>query len=450
MVDSRKQKILVADELGDNRALLAEILGEYTVIQAEDGERAIGILQEHWAEFALVILEAAMPKLDGFTVLETMKQEGWLKSVPVIMISCTDSESQLAQAFSMGATDLLVRPLEPLALRQRVHNTIQLSLSQRKLRELEAARGGEQLRQERRQEQMKLDSYAAMNREIQFEYTAEPESLTISNWGAKLVGMAPVIVHPKQDKMLAMLLGGEEELRRIVGIMQGLTPEHPSAQYECPLHYGGESRWFKLFFQGIWSQTQRRLVGVLGKAVDIDEPRSMLKNLEKRISQDSLTGLLNHVSAQELIWERIHLRPKDNFTLVLIDLDHFKQANDTYGHIFGDRVIRYIADQLRQNTRSSDIVARMGGDEFLVFLEIGSNVEPVISRLFRALGGQYENFQLSFSMGVAQTSMVGNDYQTLFHAADQALYCVKGSGKGGYRFYDRSMQNILLETAADN
>ena len=85
----------------------------------------------------------------------------------------------------------------------------------------------------------------------------------------------------------------------------------------------------------------------------------------------------------------------------------------------------------------------MGGDEFLIFLEYKTDVEPVISRIFESLCGTYEQFSISISMGIAQTTVTGYDYDTLFHAADQALYTVKRGGRGQYRFYDESMKKML-------
>ena len=91
----------------------------------------------------------------------------------------------------------------------------------------------------------------------------------------------------------------------------------------------------------------------------------------------------------------------------------------------------------------SDIAARVGGDEMVVFLECKIEVEPAIERIFNAVTGMYEQFPLSVSIGVATTEKVGTDYETLFHAADQALYTVKRSGRGHYRFYDESMDKTL-------
>ena len=98
---------------------------------------------------------------------------------------------------------------------------------------------------------------------------------------------------------------------------------------------------------------------------------------------------------------------------------------------------------MRQSIRGGDIAARVGGDEFLVFLEHKGDVNRVVSRIFDSLCGTYGDFTISVSMGIAQTAVAGCDYDTLFHAADQALYTVKRGGRGQYRFYDESMKQML-------
>ena len=127
----------------------------------------------------------------------------------------------------------------------------------------------------------------------------------------------------------------------------------------------------------------------------------------------------------------------------MIDLDHFKDANDTYGHQFGDQVLLYMADSLRQSIRGSDIAVRVGGDEFLIFLEYKQGLEPIIQRIFTSLCGQVEDFHISVSMGISRATGADLCYEDLFHQADQALYRAKQSGRGQYFFYDDSMEATL-------
>ena len=173
--------------------------------------------------------------------------------------------------------------------------------------------------------------------------------------------------------------------------------------------------------------------------------RLRMSNLEQMASHDALCNLYNLAFARRLVEQRMAERQVSRFALIIFDLDHFKAANDTYGHLFGNDVLVHIADKLRANVRGDDIAARAGGDEFLVSLEYRENINLAVQRLFRALTGEFRGFTISISMGVALTDTVGRDFDALFHAADQALYTLKHGTRGGYRFYDSEMQSALSE-----
>lgn len=165
--------------------------------------------------------------------------------------------------------------------------------------------------------------------------------------------------------------------------------------------------------------------------------------LEHKASHDSLTGLLNRGAAQEAIQRLLNEENGRQFALAIVDLDYFKQVNDQRGHIFGDQVLEYIAQKLSQSIRQEDIAARVGGDEFLIFLAYNDSMEVVIDRIFRTLQGEYEGLTLSFSMGIASSTPEDRIYEVLLHQADQALYSVKRNGRGHYQFYDSSMEGML-------
>ena len=170
--------------------------------------------------------------------------------------------------------------------------------------------------------------------------------------------------------------------------------------------------------------------------------------MERKANHDSLTGLLNHASARKQIIEQLEGHPHEKYALIIFDLDHFKNANDTYGHIFGDEVLKLEAQKLKDSLRTGDIAARIGGDEFLIFLKYADEVEPIIERIFNILIGKYEDFEFTVSMGVVQTEFFDNDYETLFHAADTALYTAKRGGRGKYRIYTSDMADTLSNTDA--
>jgi len=165
---------------------------------------------------------------------------------------------------------------------------------------------------------------------------------------------------------------------------------------------------------------------------------------QEAITRDSLTKLLNKDAARRQVED--HLAANTDGTsaaLILIDLDNFKPINDTYGHLFGDSLLTRIALEISGLFRDSDVVARIGGDEFLIYMPnipqrslIEKRAEKLISTIENIYDGQLKGSGLSCSAGIAFSPDHGTVYQDLFQHADRALYQAKNSGKGTYAVYE--------------
>ena len=108
-----KKIILVVDDSELNRALLADMLSEdFEILEAENGMEALQVLQEHELEISLLLLDIVMPVMDGFEVLAMMNQKGWIKTIPVIMISAEAGGTYIDRAYDLGAIDYISRPFD--------------------------------------------------------------------------------------------------------------------------------------------------------------------------------------------------------------------------------------------------------------------------------------------------------------------------------------------------
>ena len=310
---------------------------------------------------------------------------------------------------------------------ERISQHTELSASNRTLRLLE-------------HERMKYSFFAAMSKEIQFEYSMDPSMVTLNAWGARKLGLEEVVMDPLENEKVQGYLGGGLG-EKLHDALWSATPEEPIITLESKMNCDGELKWFRYVLQALWSEDapeeRPQLKGAIGKAVDIHSSRSYLENLERQASMDQLTGLLNLTSAQKQAEARLKESPDGNYALAFFDCDRFKDANNTYGHLFGNNLLVHIAGKLRQSIRSGDIVSRAGGDEYIIFFQYHQELEPIINRMHSSLNGEdFGGFSISISMGVATTEQVGLDFTALMGAADKALYAVKQSGRGQYRFYD--------------
>ena len=175
----------------------------------------------------------------------------------------------------------------------------------------------------------------------------------------------------------------------------------------------------------------------------------LIKTLEqeKNIARiDYVTGLPNTRYFHDLAQREINrsFRSRNPFTTAYIDLDNFKTVNDSLGHVVGDRVLHAVADCMQRHLRSTDIVARIGGDEFAIFLpEIGSSLaKAVISKMHSKLleDMQNNNWPVTFSIGVLTFTRAPVSVNEALNLVDQMMYSVKNKGKNNITFATHPIQ----------
>ena len=173
------------------------------------------------------------------------------------------------------------------------------------------------------------------------------------------------------------------------------------------------------------------------------------RELQGKADTDLLTGLYNKITTERMIAEYIEKNPKGQGVLFLVDVDNFKKVNDTMGHAFGDEVLRNLGMRLKSLFRSTDIIGRIGGDEFVVFL-ININDLDIIEREARKLErffrtfevGEYVKYSVTASLGAAIYSIDGQSFEDLYKNADKALYNAKKNGKKQLAFYMEEEKNF--------
>lgn len=169
---------------------------------------------------------------------------------------------------------------------------------------------------------------------------------------------------------------------------------------------------------------------------------------------DSATGIYNKKAITDMITEEINKAAGENkniqMYLMILDIDNFKSVNDSYGHYFGDEVIKSFADSLRISVGGRGLVGRIGGDEFMVLLkdvsveEVRIMLKSMRKGLKMLLAQKQPEYLFSTSIGISQFSKDGTDFETLFKIADAALYIAKEKGKDRYIIYDYDKHGDIL------
>lgn len=183
----------------------------------------------------------------------------------------------------------------------------------------------------------------------------------------------------------------------------------------------------------------RQCVGVIEDATETQQ-------LREKADRDSLTGLFNRSRAIEKINELLKdftVKEKAVHACMILDLDNFKQLNDTLGHQKGDEALQDVAKILRQHFREYDILCRLGGDEFMIFIKdiprdaVERNVSSLLKKLALSYGEEGKQVYITASAGIFLISKPGCDFKELYQKADEALYQVKHGTKNGYRIYEQ-------------
>jgi diguanylate cyclase (GGDEF)-like protein/PAS domain S-box-containing protein len=188
---------------------------------------------------------------------------------------------------------------------------------------------------------------------------------------------------------------------------------------------------------------------MIGTHTDITERKSSEALIRQQALFDPLTGLPNRRMLRDRLEQEIKKSRRDGHPLAILflDLDHFKEVNDTLGHDRGDLLLIEAAQRIQACLRASDTVARMGGDEFTVILTELSDtdsLEPLLHKLLEALGAVFqlgdEQVFVSGSIGVTLYPLDATEIEDLFKNADQALYVAKGAGRNRFSFFTPALQ----------
>jgi diguanylate cyclase (GGDEF)-like protein/PAS domain S-box-containing protein len=435
------------------RAVLSDLDAE--IVTASSGEQALLRLLRQ--DFCVIIMDVKMAGLDGFETARLVRSRPRSHDTPLIFLtSHRATDIDRAKGYELGAADYLFMPVGPEVLKAKVQAFIDDAPAHRRppqaavgdqSRADVADRGpdhhavvGESLRaaalHQRADEYVALlDStgawlYASPSYQREFGDAVEP--------GASYLE----IVHPVDRERVAAAL-----------MRSDLGDSHKRLQYRV---LGPAERYFESD-----SNLIRAASGAVTQVVvvsrDITERKQMEAYVLHQSFHDALTGLPNRQLLLDRLGqatahrERLHAQ----VAVLFIDLDHFKEINDTLGHAAGDRLLQDVAERLIGCVRDGDTVARLGGDEFVVMLvglqqieDAALVAEKIITGVAAACQIEGSELHVSSSIGIAIFPDDGADADTLLRNADIAMYHAKQAGGASYCFFAPPMQEAASRKLA--
>lgn len=245
----------------------------------------------------------------------------------------------------------------------------------------------------------------------------------------------------------------ERDRRAFANAVDGTAQSHaPFRLLHKLVNVHGEMMY--VLTEGKLSHRRDGQVVVSGITMDVSEQTESQRMIEKLAFYDPLTNLPNRLLLNDRLQKAIKIakRRRDKIAVLFLDLDRFKNVNDTLGHTLGDLLLKEVAARLRRTLRDSDTISRIGGDEFIVLIPDINNAEDAIVVAQKLISALQERWELgdkalftTTSIGITLYPDHSDDVETLIKYADTAMYRAKEGGRNRYQFYDLSMSEKITK-----
>lgn len=384
-------------------------------------EAGMAVLQEAHGAIVAVLVELAVARRSEFALSEWMKGFTSFSLIPMIAISDELPTSQDMDCIEHGYFDLITAYAPQPLVYKRIANAI------------------------RAKDSLSLNQLEKMLKQL-------PSCIFLKDTEGKYVFSTQIWHHLDTEGDPNWTIRGKTDLeirkdkenaRKAMEADRRILESGEGTEYVIEENEDGIRDFLQLIKRPVYDE-DGRISGIIALINNITDYQLLKMELEKRAKTDLLTGLLNKSAAQDLIGMMManYRKEGEHSALLMIDADHFKDINDTFGHAEGDKVLAEVGRIIKNSCRAADVAGRIGGDEFVIFMR--SIVEPenacqLADRLQQQVFRAFENTPLagriSLSVGIALCPEHGAQFDELFKAADKALYLVKARGRGAYRVY---------------
>jgi two-component system cell cycle response regulator len=459
-------RVLVVDDILPNVKLLeAKLTGEYfDVITALSG--AEGIQKAETLNPDIILLDVMMPGMDGFEACQRLKSNPLTAHIPIVMVTALTDATDRVRGLEVGADDFLSKPVNDIALMARVRSLVRLKMvvDEWRIRENTANQFG----------------FVSNKASLLSEPSEKARVLVIED---KTFESEKFVETLRRDEDIVMpVRSGEQGIALaqqndfdIITVSLNLTNEDGlrlcshlrsnERTRSIPLLMVGEETDMKRIAQGLDIGAHDYILRPVDRNELLARVRTQIRrkryqdrlrsNYEMSLSlalTDSLTGLFNRrylmVHLEKLL--KKNAETKKAIGVLMLDIDHFKQINDAYGHAAGDEVLRVFSDRISQRLRSFDLVARLGGEEFVVVLpdismdmalQVAERLRlSICNETFRVNGAGQIN--VSVSIGAVLIEGDAIKVEDVLQCADEELYKAKEGGRNQTFFSGHGLVNL--------
>ena len=447
-------RVLVVDDVLPNVKLLAaKLTREYfNVLTAFNGPDALEMVRKESPD--IVLLDVMMPGMDGFEVCEKIRSDPATMHIPVVMVTALSDIADRVRGLEAGADDFLTKPVNDIALFARVRSLdrLKMMMDEWRLRESTSGqfgvieRSGTMLSESFERANVLVLEDSALDLEKVTETLQRDHNMVFSaDTGAKALERA--LGTPLDLVVVSLTLLNEDGLR----LCSQLRSHERTRQ--VPILLMVDDGDLGQVAKGLELGANDYVVKPVDRNELLARARTQIRrkryqerlrsNYEQSLSMaltDSLTGVFNrrYVNAH---LPRLLERAIDSHkpvSVLMFDIDHFKVVNDTYGHAIGDEVLREVSARASRNLRTFDLVARLGGEEFIVILpDTDGEAALIVAERLRsriadtpfAVSTGHGEINVTVSVGISIGGRLGDTAEGLVRRADEALYEAKRSGR---------------------
>ena len=447
-----KPCILVVDDDQATCFLTTEALKKegYKVVVGANGEDAVHLFKQESPD--IILLDVEMPLKNGFDALQEIRQLNEGANVPIIMITGLDDTISVDKAYEIGATDFITKPINWSILGHRIRYILRANHTFLNLKHSESS----------------LANAQRIAKIGNWEWDVQSDELYWSPEIYRIFGLSPE-VDSSTSKAFMRLIQREDIMHLKIALGQAKNGDRRFSYERKIVCFDEQERIFIVQGELITDQDDKAL-HISGTVQDITERRNAEDRIIHLAYYDTLTGLPNRQLFQETLTQTLQAEDYHNklAALLFIDLDRFKQINDSLGHSFGDKLIKVVARRILNYLRKSDLlsrnhtnadgdVARIGGDEFialLTHLEHKNDAKTIADRLIEKISEPIQidgkEIVITASIGIAFYPDNGDDFISLLKNADTAVNATKEQGRNNSLLYTLAMskqseQKLTLE-----
>lgn len=443
-------RVLVVDDIPANVKLLEAKLGAeyFDVVTASSGEQALALIDKEMPD--IVLLDVMMPGMDGFEVCRRIKANGVTAHLPVVMVTALDQVSDRVQGLEAGADDFLTKPVNDIALFARVRSLVRLKTMVDELRLRQATgesmglaeaaegtfteqpgRGRILIVEDREQSAQRI--LETLEGEHDVEIVAQTTEAIIRAKGGDFDLVISSLSLDRQDGLRFCATLRSLDATRQTPILT-LVDEGDLKRLVRALDIGVNDYLMRPIER---NELIARVRTQLRRKRYADRLKQSLQlSLEMAVT-DQLTGLFNRRYMSRHLNTLMAEGAGKPVSFLLLDVDFFKQVNDTYGHDVGDEVLREFASRISANVRGIDLACRYGGEEFVVVMPdtdmsfaymVAERLRQSVADAPFVVSAAAKQVPVTISIGVASSD--GSDTpEVLLKRADQALYRAKRDGR---------------------